>query len=91
MGENGATPSLSLLMSVCSVMSNSLQPHGLTVAHQAPLSMEFSRQEDWSGFPFPFPGDLPDPGIEPVSPVSPTLTGGFFTTAPPGKIPICSL
>ena len=38
------------------------------VAHQAPLSMEFSRQEYWSGFPFPSPGDLPDPGIEPRSP-----------------------
>ena len=39
-----------------------------TVAHQAPLSMEFSRQENWSGLPFPSPGDLPDPGIEPASP-----------------------
>ena len=38
-----------------------------TVAHQAPLSMGFSRQEYWSGVPFPSPGDLPDPGIEPVS------------------------
>ena len=50
-----------------------------TVAHQAPLSMEFSRQEYWSGLPFPIPGDLPDPGIEPTSPVSPALAGGFFT------------
>ena len=40
-----------------------------TVAHQAPLSMGFSRQEYWSGLPFPSPGDLPDPGIEPRSPV----------------------
>ena len=39
-----------------------------TVAHQAPQSMEFSRQEYWSGLPFPFPGDLPNPGIEPGSP-----------------------
>ena len=39
-----------------------------TVAHQAPLSMEFSRQEYWSGVPFPSSGDLPDPGIEPESP-----------------------
>ena len=38
-----------------------------TVAHQAPLSMEFSRQKYWSGLSFPFPGDLPDPGIEPES------------------------
>ena len=50
-----------------------------TVAHQAPLSMELSRQEYWSGLPFPIPGDLPDPGIEPTSPVSPALAGGFFT------------
>ena len=40
----------------------------MTVAHQSPLSMEFSRQEYWSGLPFPTPGDLPDPGIEPGSP-----------------------
>ena len=54
----------------------------LTVARQAPLSMAFSRQEYWSGLPFPTPGDLPGPGIEPVSP---TLSGRFFTTEPPGK------
>ena len=46
-------------------MSDSLWPHGL---HQAPPSMKFSRQEYWSGLPFPSPGDLPDPGIEPGSP-----------------------
>ena len=51
-----------------------------TIARQALLSMGFSRQEHWSGFPFPPPGDLPDPGIEPASPKSPTLAGGFFTT-----------
>ena len=56
-----------------------------TVACQAPLSMEFSRQEFWNGLPFPAPGDLPNSGIEPVSPVSPSSTDGFFTTAPPGK------
>ena len=44
-----------------------------TVSHQAPLSMEFSRQEYWSGLPFPIPGDLPNPKIEPTSPVSPAL------------------
>ena len=44
-----------------------------TVAHQAPLSMGFSRQEYWSVLPFLHPGDLPDPGIEPVSAVSPAL------------------
>ena len=50
-----------------------------TLAHQAPLSMEFSRQEYWSESPFPSPGDLPDLGIEPMSPVSPVLASGFFT------------
>ena len=50
------------------------------VAHQAPLSMGFSRQEYWSGLPFPPLGDLPDPGIEPMSLVSPTMAGRFFTT-----------
>ena len=50
-----------------------------TVAGQAPLSMGFSRQEYWSGLPFPPPGDLVDPGIEPASPVSPALAGRFFT------------
>ena len=51
-----------------------------TVAHQGPLSMGFSRQEYWSGLPCPSPGDPPDPGIEPMSLMSPTLAGGFFTT-----------
>ena len=41
--------------------------------------------QTWSGLPFPSPGDLPDPGTEPVSLLSPTLAGGFFTTEPPGK------
>ena len=44
--------------------------------------MGFSRQEYWSRSPFPPPGDLPDPGIEPAFPVSPTLAGRFFTTEP---------
>ena len=56
-----------------------------TVALQAPLSMKFPRQEYWSGFPLPTRGDLPDPGIEPTSLVSPALAGGFFTTVSPGK------
>ena len=55
------------------------------VAHQAYLSMGFFRQEHWSGLPFHPPGDLPNPGIKPRSPVSPALVGGFFTTEPPGK------
>ena len=52
------------------------------VARQAPLSMEFSRQEYQSGLPFPSPGDLPNLGTEPMSV---TLAGRFFTTEPPGK------
>ena len=62
-------------------MSNYVQPHELG-AHQAPLFMGFPRQEYWSGLPFPSPGDLPDPGIEPTSP---NLAGVFFTTEPLGK------
>ena len=61
-----------------------------TVAHLAPLSMSFSRQEYWSGLSFPTPGDLPNPGIEPASLVSLALAGGFFTTAPPGKQEGCA-
>ena len=56
-----------------------------TVANQAPLSMEFSRQECWSGLPFPPPGDLPKPGTEPMSVTYLALTGVFFTTGLPGK------
>ena len=52
-----------------------------TVAHQAPLSMGFSRQEYWSGVPCPPPGDLPDPGIEPVSLMFPALEDRLFTTS----------
>ena len=55
-----------------------------TAAHQAPLSIGFSRQESWSGLPFLLPGDLSSPGIEPMSPASPALAGRFFTE-PPGK------
>ena len=53
--------------------------------YQAPLSMEFSRQEYWSVLPFPTLGDLPDPVSEPTSLVSPVLAGRFFTTALHGK------
>ena len=53
-----------------------------TVAYQAPPSMGFSRQEYWSGLPFPSPGDLPDPGIKPGSP---TLEADALTSEPPGK------
>ena len=54
-----------------------------TVAHRAPLPMGFPRQDSWSGLLLPSPGNLPDPGIKPVSLMSPALAGGFFTTAPP--------
>ena len=57
----------------------------LIVAQQAPQSIGFSRQEYWSGLPFPFPGDLPNLGIKLVSLISPGLAGSFFTTVPPGK------
>ena len=57
----------------------------MIAACQAPLSMEFSRQEYWSGLPFSTPGALPDPGIKPVSPA---LAGEFFTTEPSGE-PTC--
>ena len=56
-----------------------------TVAHQAPLFMGFSKQDYWSGLSFPFPGDLPNPGMEPVSSA---LVGGFFTIEPLGS-PMC--
>ena len=56
-----------------------------TVAHQAALSMEFSRQEYWSGLPFSSSGDLPNPGLILVSLASFALEGRFFTTLPPGK------
>jgi len=56
-----------------------------TVAHQAPLSVGFSRQEYWSGLPFPSPGDLPDPGIKPGSPA---LKAYCLLTEPPGKPPL---
>ena len=59
-----------------------------TVAHQALLSMGFSRQEYWSGLPFPASGDFPDLGIKPVSDQTcqSALAGRFFTTVPPTKV-----
>ena len=72
--------SLHVCMLSRSVVSDSLQPPG-PVAHQASLSMKFSRQEYWSGWPLPTPGDLPDPRIEPMSLASPALAYGFFTTS----------
>ena len=67
----------------CYVMSDSFVTPW-TISHQVPLSMGFSRQEYWSKLPFPSPGDLPNLGIQPVSPVSPALAGGFLAPEPPG-------
>ena len=63
----------------CSVVSDSASPW--TIAQQAPLSLGFCQQEYWSGVPLPPPGDLPNPGIQPVSPTYPALAGRFFTTS----------
>ena len=65
----------------CFVVSDSVTPW--TVAYQAPLSMGFSRQEYWSGLPFPSPGDLPDSGIEPRSPA---LQADALPSEPPGRL-----
>ena len=75
--------SVSMFMHAC-MLSRSAVTNSLG-AHQAPLSMGFPRQEDWSGLPFPPPRDLPNPGTEPESTESPALAGRFFTTEPPGK------
>ena len=58
-----------------------------TVAHQAPLSMGFSRQKKWSGLPYLLPGDFPNPGVKPMSLTSPALAGGFFTTSTTWEVP----
>ena len=69
-----------VMCAVCSVVSASAILW--TVAHQAPPSVGFSMQEYWSGLPLTPPGDLPNPGVEPVSPA---LAGRFFTTELPGR------
>ena len=63
-----------------------LQPYGQYVACRAPLSMGFSRHKNWSGLPCPPPGNLPDPGIEPLSLTSPALGGGFFSPSATGEV-----
>ena len=67
-------------MCVCSVVSDSVTLW--IVAHQAPLSTEFSRQEYQSGLPIPIPGDLPDPGIEPTTLTSPALVNSLLLESP---------
>ena len=78
--------SLCVCVCVCVCVCYSPSPVWLsatlwTIAHQAPLSMGFPRQEYWSGLPFPPPGDLPHPGIESVALTSPALAGEIFTTS----------
>ena len=70
------------LFGVCTWMFSRIRLFAIpwTIDNQAPLSTEFSKQEYWSGLPFLSPGDLPDPGIELLSVVSPALTGRFFTS-----------
>ena len=70
-----------LLLFNCQVVSDYLRLHRQQPC-QVPLSMGFSKQKYWNGLPFPSPGDLPGPGIEPMSP---EVAGIFFTTAPHGK------
>ena len=78
---------LSILLEFCLCVHAKLLSHIQlfvspgAVAHQAPLSVGFARQEYWSGLPCPPPGDLPNLGTEPVSLTSPTLAGVFFTTS----------
>ena len=76
---------------LCSVFSCVDSANPWTVAHQAPLSMGFSRQEYWGGLPFPSPGDLTDPGIEPASLTSPALAGRCFTTSAAWEAVLCGV
>ena len=73
---------VSLMVKVKSLSRVRLFATPWTVAYQAPLSIEFSRQEYWSGLPFPSPGDLPDPGMEPRSPA---LQADALPSEAPGK------
>ena len=75
----GNNSHLLLLLFSCQVMSNSFATPWTAGCHQAPLSMGFSKQEYWSGWLFPSPGDLPNSGIKPMCPA---LASGFFTTKP---------
>ena len=75
-----------MCVSVCAQLCLTLcSPMAPGRALQAPLFMGFSRQEYWSGLPFPPPRELPNPGIKPESPVSPAVAGGFFATESPGE------
>ena len=76
-----------IILTICAQLLSRAQLFATprTGGYQVPLSMEFSSQEYWSGLPFSTPGDLPDPGIELRSLVSPASAGGFFMAAPPEK------
>ena len=71
------------------LVSGTVMTHSVTpwTVDKAPLSMGFSRQEYWSGLLFPSPGDLPHPGIEPVSLMPPALAGGVFATSTTWEVP----
>ena len=75
-----------ILLCACSVAQACLTLCSpMDCSQPAPLSVGFSRHEEWSALPFPTPGNLPDPEIEPMSPASPALAGRVFTTVLPGK------
>ena len=81
MGGTGLYPLVKVKVKLLALSHVQLFVTLRTVTHQAPLSMEFSKQEYWNGLPFLSPGDLPDPGMEPMSPA----LGSFFTTEPSKK------
>ena len=82
---------LQLCMCACMLSGVRLFATPWTVARQAPPPLEFSMQEYWSRLPIPSPGDLSDPGIEPVSLTPPALGGRFFNTRPPGMPDIANM
>ena len=79
---NGLCHIITLYLSLCVCVLSCSVVYNFLRLHLSPLSMEFSRQEYWSQLPFPPPGDLPDPGTEPMSPMSPGSAGRFFTAEP---------
>ena len=93
--SNGTLPSKYISVSAFSWITNCIRAQlcptlfrPWTIAHQAPLSVGFFRQEYWSGLPFPLPGDLPDPGVRHESLASPALAGMFFTTRATWETPL---
>ena len=80
MNKSGGRKVEILIAYVCAQSSQTLSLSPRTVAHQASLCNEFSKEKYWNEWPFPSPGDLPDPGIIPACLASPALTSRFFTT-----------